>query len=325
MSGRILVTGAAGFIGSHVVKQLAATGIAVRATTRKPEGAGFLKEMGDVEIVKMDLLDVGSVKAAVEGCQDIIHCAAELYIASKDPQRDVLDPSIKGVQNLIIAMEENGVERLIHTSSVSAIRRTHYKNGITFTHDDWCDDANLKNNPYGFAKSEAERIVRKWAEGKECRLVTIHPSVVFGKPLAPRHIEGSMSYLKHFLKGPPFVLDININFVDVEDVARAHVAALDKGVDRGRYIVHSGNMWMKEIGELLKSEFPERKWSRRRLPNVLAYIIAIFHPKLNFKMLKDGLGKYVEYDASTQSELIGDVKKPEEIIIETMRDLLSQD
>ena len=83
MSGRILVTGAAGFIGSHVVKQLAATGIAVRATTRKPEGAGFLKEMGDMEIVKMDLLDVGSVKAAVEGCQDIIHCAAELYIASK--------------------------------------------------------------------------------------------------------------------------------------------------------------------------------------------------------------------------------------------------
>ena len=134
-----------------------------------------------------------------------------------------------------------------------------------------------------------------------------------------------MSYLKHFLKGPPFVLNININFVDVEDVARAHIAALEQGNDRGRYIVHSGNMWMREIGELLRAEFPERKWARKRLPNVFAYFIAVFHPKLNFKMLKDGLGKYVDYDASTQSELLEEVKSTKEIIVETMRDLLSQD
>jgi len=325
MGGRILVTGAAGFVGSHVVKQLTSRGFAVRATTRSPEQAGFLKDMGDVELVKMDLLDVDTVKAAVAGCQDIIHCAAELYIASKNPQRDVLDPSIKGVQNLIIAMDEHGVERLVHTSSVAAIRQTNHKNGVTFTSNDWCDDANLKNNPYGFAKAEAERIVRKWVKGKKCRLVTIHPSVVFGKPLARRHIEGSMSYLKHFLKGPPFILNININFVDVEDVARAHIEALDKGKDRGRYIVHSGNMWMKEMGELLKIEFPERKWARMRLPNVFAYLFAIFHPKLNFMMLKDSLGKYVDYEASTQSELIGEVKGVREIVVETMRDLLSQD
>ncbi len=325
MGGRILVTGAAGFVGSHVVKQLLEQGASVRATTRTLKKAGFLMDMGDMELVKMDLMDVDSVRAAVKGCQDIIHCAAELYIASKNPQRDVLDPSIKGVQNLIIAMEEHGVERLIHTSSIAAIRSTHHKNGVTFTSDDWCDDANLKNNPYGFAKTEAERIIRKWAKGKECRLVTIHPSVVFGKPLAPRHLEGSMSYLKHFLKGPPFVLNININFVDVKDVARAHIKALEQGVDRGRYIIHSGNMWMNEIGSLLKERFPERKWARRRLPSVFAYLFAIFHPKLNFKMLKDSLGKHVDYDASTQSELIGDVKNTEDIIIETMRDLLSQD
>ena len=325
MADRVLVTGAAGFIGSHVVKLLLEEGRSVRATARNPEKAAFLKKLGPVDIVTMDLLDLGSVRQAVKGCDDVIHCAAALYIGSRKPQEEVVDPSIKGTQNLVNALSHSDVKRIVHTSSVSAVRATRHENGHTFAPKDWCEDATLKNNPYGLAKAGAERVIRNWAEGRELRLVSIHPSIVFGKPLNKRHLEGSMSYLKHFLKGPPFVLDFHINFVDVEDVARAHVAALIEGEDRGRYIIHSGGMWMRDIGLLLKTEFPHRKWATRNLPHMLAYLFAFIHPKLTVRQLRDNLGTVVNYDASTQSDLLNDVKSKENIITDTMRILLEKD
>ena len=137
--------------------------------------------------------------------------------------------------------------------------------------------------------------MRKWAEGKDVRLVTIHPSIVFGPILHKRHLEGSMSYLKHFVRGPPFVLNVHINFVDVRDVAVAHVNALEMGEDRQRYILHKEGLWMKEIGRILNSSLPG-KYATRKLPKPLAYLLAIFHPKLSIRRLKKTLGTHIGYD-----------------------------
>jgi len=323
MVGRVLVTGGGGFLGSHVVKQLLEMGRHVRTTARDPKTAEFLKGFGNVEIVKMDLLDLDSVKAAVVGCEEVIHCAAPLYINAKNTQSDVVDPSINGTKNLVEALTNSNVKKIVHTSSVAAIRSTNFQDGRVFTTADWCDDATLKTNPYGLAKAGAEKVMREWIKGSDIRLITIHPSILFGKTLHPRHLEGSMSYMKHFLAGPPFVLNIHINFVDVEDTARAHVAALEKGVDGGRYLIHSGGMWMQEIGNHLAKVIPERKWAKRRLPNVFAYFFAIIHPKLSLRMLKYNLGRRVDYDASAQFDLIQNIRPVEEIIEETMRGLLS--
>jgi len=323
MVGRILVTGGGGFLGSHIVKQLLEMGRKVRTTARDPETAEFLKNFGDVEIIKMDLLDLDSIRVAVVDCEEVIHCAAPLYINAKNTQKNVVDPSIIGTKNLVEALTNSGVKRIVHTSSVAAIRSTNYQGEKIFTTEDWCDDATLKTNPYGLAKAGAERVMREWIEGRDVRLVTIHPSILFGKILHPRHLEGSMSYMKHFLKGPPFVLNIHINFVDVEDTARAHIAALDNGYDGNRYLIHSGGMWMQDIGDHLTKVIPERKWARRRLPNVFAYFFAIIHPKLSLRMLKDNLGTRVDYDASAQFDLIENVRPVEDIIENTMRGLLS--
>jgi dihydroflavonol-4-reductase len=323
MVGRILVTGGGGFLGSHVVKQLLEMGRQVRTTARNPETAEFLKAFGNVEIVKMDLLDLDSIKHAVVDCEEVIHCAAPLYINANNPQKNVVDPSIIGTKNLVKALTNSGVKRIVHTSSVAAIRSTNYQEKRIFTTEDWCDDATLKTNPYGLAKAGAEKVMRKWVENSDIRLITIHPSIIFGKPLQPRHLEGSMSYMKHFLKGPPFVLNIHINFVDVEDTARAHIAALEKGVNGNRYLIHSGGMWMQEIGNHLTKVIPERRWARRRLPSFFAYFFAIIHPKLSFKMLRGSLGTEVDYDASGQFDLIENIKSVEDIIEDTMRGLLS--
>ena len=297
----VLVTGASGFIGAHVVMELLSRGISVRAMMRDVSLAGMFPESELLEVVKADLFDKKSLASAVDGCEDVIHCAAALYVGAKDVQRDVVDPSIIGVENLCAVME--GVKRVVHTSSVAAIRSTRYENGTVFSSDDWCDDASLNSNPYGLAKAGAERKIRAWAEKRDIRLVTIHPSVVFGPILHPRHANGSMSYLKHFVKGPPFVLSIHVNFVDVRDVAKAHVNALELGQNGSRYIVHREGLWMKEIGTRLNTVFG-RGFATRILPKFFAYCFAIFHPKLTRKQLKGSLGRSVGYDVRDSFEIL---------------------
>ena len=292
----ILVTGASGFVGSHVVMELLSRGFKVRAMMRDLSLQKMFKENKNLEFVKGDLFDVDSLKRAVDGCEDVIHCAAALSIGVKNLQKEVVDPSVAGVENLCSVMTK--VKRIIHTSSVAAIRSTKYENGQIFDNSNWCDDATLKSNAYGLAKAEGERKMRAWANGRDVRLVTIHPSIVFGPILHPRHCEGSMSYLKHFVSGPPFILDLNINFVDVRDVAIAHVNALEMGDNGGRHIIHSSSLSMKEIGISVNG------YPTRRLPKFLVYILAIFHPKLSWRQLKDSLGTKVGYDVGNSYSIL---------------------
>jgi nucleoside-diphosphate-sugar epimerase len=319
----VLVTGASGFIGSHVVMELSKRGYSVRAGMRNLDYSNIFSDLENVECVKMDLFDVDSLKNAVRGCDDVIHCAASLYIGAKDVKAEVVDPSVIGVENLCSVMVD--VKRIVHTSSVAAIRSTKFENGKIFTNLDWCEDATPSYNSYGFAKAEAEKKIRAWAKGRDLRLVTIHPSIVFGPILHNKHMNGSMSYLKHFVKGPPFILDIHINFVDVRDVAKAHVNALDEGEDRGRYIIHKRGMWMKEIGKELSSKLP-RKFATRKLPRLLAYIMAIFHPKLSVKRLKGTLGTHVDYDVGGAFETLSLPNyNVEDTLVDSVKSIQAQD
>ncbi len=105
----VLVTGAAGFIGSHVVAQLLQSGAQVRATVRNPKNAIFLNSLpvangASLQIVTMDLLDFASVRSAVSDCNDVIHCAASLPVGSADAQKDIVHPSIDGTCHLVEAL-----------------------------------------------------------------------------------------------------------------------------------------------------------------------------------------------------------------------------
>ena len=311
----VLVTGAAGFIGAHVVQQLLSEGRSVRATVRNPENARFLnafsKSKGSsLEIVKMDLLELESVVKAVHGCRVVIHCAAALMVGVKNPLVEVVNPSVIGTENLCTAIEKaESVQTIIHTSSVAAIRSTRYQNGHIFSSSDWCDDVNPDMNPYGYAKAEAERIMRafvdKCDEHSKPRLVTIHPSIVFGPVFHKRHTRGSMAYLKHFTGRLPFVLHTHLNYVDVRDVAKAHIAAINSGPDGARHILHKEGKWMKDIGSQLRKVLPGKKWAMFRLPSLLAVLMAAFHPKLTIKQVRSSLGRSVGYNIGDMENELG--------------------
>ena len=305
MSGVVLVTGAAGFIGSHVVRELLEQGFTVRGTVRNPANADFLKALPGsdrLDIVQMDLLQPESVISAVRGCDDVIHCAAALYVGVVDAQTQVIDPSIQGTQNLVDAIDAvGGVNRIVHTSSVAAVRKTNFNSGRVFDYEDWCDDASVDSNAYGFAKAGAEMLARGWvaskSEGDKPRYVSINPCIVFGPMMSKRHLDGSMTILDHLLKRKyPFLVKMHVNIVDVRDVARAHVKALSMGPDGGRYIVYNNSLWMPEIAKLLRRQIPERKWAKIVLPKSLTYVLSMFHPQLSFAWVKKNIGTTCSYD-----------------------------
>lgn len=331
----VVVTGASGYIGSHIVSNLLSKGRNVRATVRNlsdPERVKHLREMviadgGSLEIVEMDLLQRDSVHRAISGCKYVIHTAAAVVLKSNMAQEKIIDPSVVGTKNVLEAIDSaDTVKCLVHTSSTAAIRPSKWEDGQTLTTETWADDATIKENPYGLAKYSAERLVREWHATKEgsVRMVTINPCVVLGPPLSKRHLNGSPSFLMMLLRREiPFVIPMHISIVDVRDVAEAHVRALTKGEDGGRYLVVSGQMWWKDIAKAIKSENPSLRIPTRQIPYSLSLIVSIFHPKVSLSWARMHLGKRLFWDASpAQRDLGMSWKEARVSVIDTVSPIL---
>ena len=334
-SGTVLVTGASGYIGSHIVANLLSKGLKVRATVRDssdPERVNHLESLavsdgGSLEIVEMDLLDSESVQRAVSGCDSVIHTAAVVVLKSKRAQEKIVDPSVVGTRNVLDAIDASGTVRcLIHTSSTAAIRPSSWEDGQTLTTDTWAEDATIEENPYGLAKYSAERLVRDWHSSKEgsIRMVTINPCVVLGPPLSKRHLSGSPSFLMMLLRREiPFVIPMHISIVDVRDVAEAHVRALTRGEDAGRYLVVSGQMWWKDIARAISAENPSLKVPTRQIPYSLSLIVSILHPRVSLSWARMHLGKRLFWDASpAQRDLGMEWKDPRDSVLDTIPPIL---
>ncbi len=335
--GVVLVTGASGYIGSHIVANLLSKGASVRATVRDasdPDRVDHLMEMeiaegGQLEIVEMDLLDSESVRKAVSGCMQVIHTAAVVVLNSRNPQKKIVDPSVIGTRNVLDAIDSTEtVECLVHTSSTAAIRPQKWSDGQVLTTETWADDANIVDNPYGLAKYSAEMLVREWHDSKDNgpRMVTINPCVVLGPPLSRRHLRGSPSFIMMLLKREvPFVIPMHISIVDVRDVAEAHVRALTMGKNAGRYLVVSGQMWWKDVARAIKSENPSLKVPTRQIPYLLSLLVSIFHPRVSLSWARMHLGKRLFWDASPAERDLGmDWRSPKESLLDTIPPILEK-
>ena len=233
----VAVTGASGYLGSFIVAELLKQGYIVRAVVRDPSNAEKTKHLKDLPIAteenltfhKGNLLEEGSYDNAFSGCDAVIHTAATVEVLRvKDPQKQIVDPSVKGVRNVLQSVEKSkSIKTYVHTSSVAAIHQRDKPS--TFIHDEssWNNFAKLSNDPYGFAKASAEKVVWEWSKEHEHVKVRIcNPSIVLGPIMTKAHTKSSTYFCREAIYNnsvPPIFATV----VDVRDVAEAHVKALE--------------------------------------------------------------------------------------------------
>jgi nucleoside-diphosphate-sugar epimerase len=314
----VCVTGASGYVGMHVVEALLAAGHQVRATVRDPadpKKTGPLLKIaeekpGRLSLHRGELLEAGSFRAALEGAEVLVHVAAVAQLTAKNPQKEIIDPAVEGVRNVLSTAREIGsVRRLVLTSSVAAIGDYSKAAIRPLTAADWNDEATVKNAPYSYGKTAEERLAREVSAAAGWTMTALNPSMVIGPVLAPAHLKASPILIRNILIGKmPLLPMLNLGLVDVRDVAEAHRIAVERPGAVGapdRHVLCAGNRWLAGMARTLIQEFPDRRMSTREIPNVLVYLNALFDPRMTLAMAWEMVGVVPQYDGAAAEAALG--------------------
>ena len=327
----VCVTGASGYIGSHVIRCLLEKGYTVRGTVRDPndkEKTAHLLEIangqpGTLELVAADLMQPDTLEPAFAGCTWICHIASAVRLRADDPQRDIVDVAVEGTrQAMRAAAATPSVKRMIVTSSVAAVYDDNPRPRHIYTEADWNESATLKSSPYALSKTLAEKEAWSLWEAlpKEDRfsLVTLCPALVLGPVYTRVHLRTSPTVLHDLVSGKfPATPNFCWGIVDVRDVAEAHVIALENPKTSGRYLCSHQALWMYQMVDILRPLFPQYRLPKYRLPNWLMYIFAFFDKRLSFSFLRRNLGHMNQFDNRKIREEMALRFRPVE---ETLRD-----
>lgn len=236
-----LVTGASGFVGSAVARQLAAQGHEVRALVRPGGDRRNLQGLA-LSLVEGDLGDPDSLRRAVAGCEWLFHVAADYRLWVPDPSA-MLRVNVAGTETLLKRAGDAGVKRIIYTSSVAALGVNQDRSPA-----DEETPVLLENmiGHYKRSKFLAEQAVRKLVATQGLPVVIVNPAA----PLGPRDVKPTPTgrIVLDTLRGKmPAYVDTGLNVVHVDDAARGHLLAFEKGEPGERYILGGENMTLKAI------------------------------------------------------------------------------
>jgi dihydroflavonol-4-reductase len=302
---RVFVTGGSGFVGGNLVELLVAEGYQVRALVRPHSPKTQLRDL-PVEIVYGDLNDPDLARS-MRGCEAVFHVAAHYSLWQRD--RDLLHHSnVAGTANVLACARSAGVERTLYTSSVAAI-------GVR---GDGAPADEIYQSPidnligdYKQSKFLAERVAITAAQqGQD--VVIVNPTT----PIGPGDIKPTPTgdiILRFLRRQMPFYLPTGLNFIDVRDVARGHLLALEKGRSGERYILGHQNLSLKALFDRL-AQITGQSAPQYALPNWIPYTAAWIDEHLLAAIGKtpsipvDGVrmaGQYMYYDGSKAVRELG--------------------
>lgn len=332
------VTGATGFVAGQLTDRLLALGATVRGTVRDLDSADArsLRQLsrGDerLELVEADLLQRGSFDNAVAGCETVFHVASPFAFTATDPAKELLAPAVDGTLNVLEACRSAPeVKRVILTSSIAAL--VGRPDGRLLTEDNWNTFSSLTNNPYYYAKTQAEHAA--WRFMKEARphfdLVVINP----GQVLGPSHRESvgtSVAYVRDLMTGKiPAVIDLDVPYIDVRDVADAHILASQTRRAQGRYLAVAGVVTTRQLIEAIKRlgyidyQFPKMSLDSPIGMPVARIAIRAQPPGLRH-YLRAFVGRRVVIDNSKIRNDLGIEFRPlDDTIRDTVEDLIAKD
>ena len=236
---KALVTGASGFIGGNVVRELLKQGFQVRALVRRESNQKYIQGL-NIEVASGDLLDRTTLDKAVEGCDVLFHVAAAYTFWTPEPKA-IYEANVQGTENILAAAKKKGIKKVVYTSTESTIGINKGSLGVETM------ETNINNLPGHYKKSKylAESLAIKMSQ-EGLPLVVVNPTA----PVGPGDVKPTptgqfiVDFLNHRM---PAYIDTAINIVDVEDVAKGHVLALEKGHIGERYILGNKNLTFREI------------------------------------------------------------------------------
>jgi len=238
---KAIVTGANGFVGSAIVRQLLDSGHEVRALVREKSNRRSIEGL-PIEICIGDIRDQSSLTRAMSGCQALFHVAADYRLWVPNPD-EMYETNISGSCNVMLAAAEAGIERVVYTSSVATLGLnrdgTPANEQTRATLDDMI-------GPYKRSKYLAEAEVRRLVDELGLPAVIVNPST----PVGPRDIKPTPTgqMILQAVRGRmPAYVNTGLNLVHVDDVAKGHLLALERGAIGQRYILGGENVMLKEI------------------------------------------------------------------------------
>jgi dihydroflavonol-4-reductase len=263
---KALVTGASGFVGAAVARALEAAGWEVRCLIRATSDRRNLQALSG-EIVLGDLTDVRSLVRALAGCETLFHVAADYRLWARDPN-EIYRTNVEGTRNLLEEARRARIERIVYTSSVATL-------GIPpdGTPGDEATPVRLSDmiGHYKRSKFLAEEVVREWARGAG-EVVIVNPST----PIGPGDVKPTPTgrIILDAARGRmPAYVDTGLNVVHVDDVARGHLLAFERGRAGERYVLGGEDLTLREILTEV-ARLTGRRPPRVRLPHGLVLPIA---------------------------------------------------
>jgi len=243
---KTLVTGATGFIGSAIARELIQSGRSIRLLARENADLSNLDGL-DAEIAYGDLRDKSSLEKALDGCSRLYHTAAYYSLWDRN-KRLIYDINVEGTRNLFEAARQRKIEKIVYTSTVGCMGLLP---GDKASNEETPFDPATLCNDYKISKYRAEALALEFNK-PDLPIVIVNPTA----PVGARDIKPTPTgkiILDFLNKKMPAYLDTGLNLIDVNDCARGHLLAEEKGIPGKRYILGNRNMSLKEILDTLET------------------------------------------------------------------------
>ncbi|KAL8144087.1 hypothetical protein V2J09_017119 [Rumex salicifolius] len=265
----VCVTGASGFVGSWLAMRLLERGYTVRATVRDPTNMKKVKHLLDLpnaktrlSLWKADLSEEGSFDEAIQGCSGVFHVATPMDFESKDPENEVIKPTINGMLDIMKACLKANVRKLVFTSSAGTVNVEEKQKPVydenCWSDVDFCRRVKMTGWMYFVSKTLAEQAAWKFAEENKMDFISIIPTLVVGPFIMPAFPPSLITALSPITrKEGHYTIIKQGQFVHLDDLCMSHIYLYEKPGSKGRYVCSSHDATIYELGKMLRAKYPE--------------------------------------------------------------------